>query len=269
MAPLSYPRRTSYRRHLAVNHIAGVVFVGPTRTCRTTFSCLACQGPCTSIFHFSFNTFRSLTQSTTALVSTSLAAGDEDKAGLWRSGKCKGVGGGGRGGEGGGGRGVERGIGLSIPGGKRRTSDEWRRSLIPETRPNLYSEDNSMSRWNPLAVVVFFQRILPLSLVFSSAKCRTARTTAYHIILVARAAGCWVYRPRSCSQYILLCSLSLSLHRSDRPTDVSAGLCARRGAPSDAAHGSSPHSGAYGRGTEHGTFCGSIRVLEGGVHAPI
>ncbi|CAM9651725.1 unnamed protein product, partial [Ectocarpus fasciculatus] len=42
---------------------------------------LAALGPCTSIFHFSFNTFRSLTQSTTALVGKSLAAGNEEEAG--------------------------------------------------------------------------------------------------------------------------------------------------------------------------------------------
>lgn len=39
------------------------------------------KGPCTSIFQFSFNTFRALTQSTTSLVSTSLAAGNKKKAG--------------------------------------------------------------------------------------------------------------------------------------------------------------------------------------------
>eukprot|EP00904_Undaria_pinnatifida_P001362 jgi/Undpi1/11226/HiC_scaffold_30.g13524.m1 len=42
---------------------------------------LAALGPCTSIFHFSFNTFRSLTQSTTTLVSKSLAADDKERAG--------------------------------------------------------------------------------------------------------------------------------------------------------------------------------------------
>ncbi|CAM9180106.1 unnamed protein product [Discosporangium mesarthrocarpum] len=42
---------------------------------------LAALGPCTSVFHFSFNTFRAMTHSTTTLVGSSLALGDKDRAG--------------------------------------------------------------------------------------------------------------------------------------------------------------------------------------------
>lgn len=41
---------------------------------------IASLGPCTSIFHFCFNTFRSLTHSTTSLISTYLAQGETDAA---------------------------------------------------------------------------------------------------------------------------------------------------------------------------------------------
>ncbi|CAM9220196.1 unnamed protein product [Phaeothamnion confervicola] len=42
---------------------------------------IASLGPCTSVFHFSFNTFRALTQSTTALISRSLARNEARNAG--------------------------------------------------------------------------------------------------------------------------------------------------------------------------------------------
>ncbi|CAM9802411.1 unnamed protein product [Chrysoparadoxa australica] len=41
---------------------------------------LAAMGPCTSIFHLAFSTFRALTQSTTALISRALSKDDTDQA---------------------------------------------------------------------------------------------------------------------------------------------------------------------------------------------
>lgn len=45
--------------------------------CRLGPSTLAALGPCTSLFHLSFNGFRAFALSTTALVSSALAVGDK------------------------------------------------------------------------------------------------------------------------------------------------------------------------------------------------